>query len=87
MPVDSYTLAAFLAGKLPERERRSVSAALVTDPESRELLHMACEALAAAFQTDEQRHEFMRRIRTAPPTPQALRPDRSAHPAPHRKVA
>ena len=84
MPVDSYTLAAFLAGKLPERERRSVSAALVTDPESRELLHMACEALAASFQSDEQRNEFMRRIKTPSVSP---REDRPASPAPHRKVA
>jgi hypothetical protein len=84
MSVDSYTLAAFLAGQLPERERRSVSAALVLDPEARELLHMACEALAAAFQSDEQRNEFMRRIRTGP---SAARQDRPAEPAPHRKVA
>jgi len=84
MPVDSYTLAAFLAGKLPERERRTVSAALVMDPESRELLHMACEALAASFQSDEQRNEFMRRIKTPPVPP---REDRPAEQAPHRKVA
>lgn len=84
MSVDSYTLAAFLSGQLPERERRSVSAALVTDPEARELLHMACEAMAAAFQSDEQRNEFMRRIRTSPVHP---REDRPSEPARHRKVA
>lgn len=86
MSVDSYTLAAFLAGRLPERERRSVSAALVMDPEARELLHMACEALAAAFQSDEQREAFMQRIRRAPASPYQ-RADRPAEEAPHRKVA
>jgi hypothetical protein len=57
MKLDEYTLAAYLAGETPEEERATVAAALVQDEAAREVLHMACEALAAALQFGPvQRH-------------------------------
>jgi hypothetical protein len=87
MSVDEYTLAAFLSGELPERQRKSVAAALVFDEEAREVLHMACEALAAAFRSDEARAEYMQKVRVAPATPGVSDQDRPAHYSPNRRVA
>lgn len=49
-PMDEYTLAAFLAGTLPEDRRREVVAFLSENADARELLCMAHEALEAAQQ-------------------------------------
>jgi hypothetical protein len=46
--VDEHTLAAFLAGTLTETRRREVAAYLDGDPEARDVLRMASEALQAA---------------------------------------
>jgi hypothetical protein len=48
--MDEYTLAAFLAGTLPEDRRREVLAFLSENADARELLCMAHEALEAAQQ-------------------------------------
>jgi hypothetical protein len=85
MSVDDYTLAAFLSGDLPERERKTVAAALVFDQEAREVLHMACEALAAAFQSDETREDYLGRLRSAPSRPSIPAGDRPSHDS--RRVA
>ena len=46
--IDEYTLAAFLAGNLPEKERAQVLAYLAASEDARELLCMAQDALEAA---------------------------------------
>lgn len=51
--LDDYTLAAFLSDSLAPEARRSVVSRLLRDDDARDLLHMACEALAAAFQREE----------------------------------
>ncbi|MFQ5569320.1 MAG: hypothetical protein ACE5G0_06570, partial [Rhodothermales bacterium] len=48
--IDEYTLAAFLAGTLPEARRREVAAYLAENADARELLCMAQEALEASQQ-------------------------------------
>ncbi len=46
--LDDRTLAAYIEGNLSPEERAEVTAALVRDPDARELLAMAMQALAAA---------------------------------------
>lgn len=46
--LDDRTLAAYIAGSLSAEERAAVTSALVRDPEAREVLAMATQALAAA---------------------------------------
>lgn len=46
--IDESTLAAFMAGTLPPRQRREVAARLAEDPRMREVLSMAMRALDAA---------------------------------------
>ena len=45
--LDEHTLAAYLSNGLSKDERAAVTAALVRDPEARELLKMALHALRA----------------------------------------
>ena len=78
MPLDDYTLAAFLSGELPERERRTVAAALLNDRAAREVLHMACEALAVAFETPDGRQSIRERVGMAPARPRIAGFDRAA---------
>lgn len=87
MSVDEYTLAAFLSGDLPERERKTVAAALVFDQEAREILHMACEALASAFRSETTRADYLQRVRTAPSRASRPGADRTANENPARRVA
>jgi len=51
-PIDEYTLAAYIAGTLPEDERAEVAAYLAENADARELLQMAYEALEAARHGD-----------------------------------
>ena len=51
--VDEYTLAAFVAGTLSKDRREEVVAYLADNADTRELLHMACEALQAARIADD----------------------------------
>jgi anti-sigma factor RsiW len=44
-PLDQETLAAYISNTLPPEERAAVTRALVRDPESRELLAMAAQAI------------------------------------------
>ena len=81
MTVDDYTLAAFLSGELPERERRTVAAALLVDEEARTCLHMACEALAAVYAQGNTRRAFQDRVRAAPARPAIARGDREPKPS------
>ena len=68
MNLDDYTLAAYLSGEIDDEARHTVAAALVTDREAREILHLACEALAAALQHDPTRRHLERHAnRTARP--------------------
>ena len=46
--IDEYMFAAFLAGTLPEERRREVVEYLAVNPDAREVLHMAADALEAA---------------------------------------
>ncbi len=87
MSVDDYTLAAFLSGELPERERKTVAAALVFDQEAREVLHMACEALSAVFASEPARSEYMERLRSAPARPSRPVGDRPSVETRNRRVA
>ena len=84
MSVDDYTLAAFLAGELPERERRTVAASLVADQDAREILHMACEALSAAFTSESAREDFRLRASRPPARPKSQGRDRTPKLAPGR---
>lgn len=49
---DDYTLAAFMAGTLPESRRKEVAAYLARNANARELLHLAYEAMDASHQTE-----------------------------------
>lgn len=51
-PIDEYTLAAFMAGSLPEPRRREVVAFLSENADARELLCMAQEALDVAMEPE-----------------------------------
>lgn len=50
--IDEYTLAAFLAGTLPEARQQEVIEYLAANPDAREVLQMAAEALEAARSGD-----------------------------------
>ena len=75
--IDEYTLASFIAGTLSEKDREAVMMCLLTNEDARECLHMACEALAAARQTEPPPayEPFLPRV--AVPSP-AFRTDRPA---------
>lgn len=47
-PIDDYTLAAFIAGTLPEKRRAEVISYLAQNEEARELLRMAYQAMDVA---------------------------------------
>ncbi|QXD16450.1 hypothetical protein GQ464_005735 [Rhodocaloribacter litoris] len=85
-PIDDQTLAAFMAGTLPVHRRREVVAQLARDPELRELLQMACEALEAARQAEALPAASVRPL-TGPETGSPLRvvvPERPARKRPAR---
>lgn len=52
--VDEHALAAFLAGTLPNERRRDMIEYLAADPEARDVLQMAAEALEAARGTHQE---------------------------------
>lgn len=83
MPLDDYTLAAFLSGELSEDRRKTVAAALVEDAEARETLHLACLALAAALDTESGRDYLEDRASRAPARPGRRAWDRSPFGARH----
>jgi len=56
-PLDHETLAAYISNTLPPEERAAVTRALVRDPESRELLAMAAQAIG------EERNRLRDRLR------------------------
>lgn len=78
MTLDSYTLAAFLSGELPNASRPTVAAALVQDRDAREVLHMACEALAAAMEFESTRQHLTDRASRPVARPGRYSLDRSA---------
>ncbi|MBO6574539.1 MAG: hypothetical protein JJ896_03910 [Rhodothermales bacterium] len=77
MKLDEYTLAAYLAGELPTSARQTVAAELVQDYEAREILHLACEALAAALTHDPIRRHLEDHAARPPARPGLLAADRS----------
>jgi anti-sigma factor RsiW len=77
MKLDDYTLAAYLSGELSADRRPSVAAALIRDPDSCEVLHMACEALAEALRFESVRDHLSERA-TRPPARPGRR-DRPGH--------
>jgi hypothetical protein len=75
--MDEYTLAAFIAGTLPPDQRHEVIKYLTENPDARELLRMAHEALEASRQTDEfdeVAHTKVDRSLHRPPRRQDRRP-------------
>lgn len=80
--IDEYTLAAFIAGTLPEQRRSEVVAYLAENADARELLHMAYEALQASHVTEEAAPP--RPDEPAPPT--VREPDRGAVWRPARRL-
>jgi anti-sigma factor RsiW len=76
MTIDDYTLAAFISGELPEARRSTVAAALVQDRDAREVLHMACEALAAAMSFQSGRGYLEEHATRRPARPGRIRADR-----------
>ena len=76
-PIDDYTLAAFMAGTLPEQRRAEVIAYLANNADARELLKMACEAYEHT-ELDPAKGDAPRLPRKA---------DRETRPAVHRRFA
>ncbi|MFT4603837.1 MAG: hypothetical protein ACI9W4_000553 [Rhodothermales bacterium] len=86
MKLDEYTLAAYLAGETPDDERATVAAALVQDQAAREVLHMACEALAAALQFGPVRRHLEDQAARPPARPGRTASDRDAFKAPRGRA-
>ncbi|MFT5142312.1 MAG: anti-sigma factor RsiW [Rhodothermales bacterium] len=76
MKLDTNTLAAYLSGELPTDERQSIAVALVKDEAAREILHIACEALAAALQHDPVVDHLVLRASRPPARPNRFAIDR-----------
>lgn len=57
LPLDHDTLAAYISNTLPPEERAAVTRVLLRDPESRELLALAAQAIG------EERNKLRNRLR------------------------
>lgn len=78
MKLDEYTLAAYLSGEMPDTARQTVAAELIQDAAAREVLHMACEALAAAMLHEPIRQHLEDHASRPPARPGFLAEDRVA---------
>lgn len=81
--MDEYTLAAFIAGTLPPKQREEVIRYLTENADARELLQMAHDALEASRQTDEM-EELPRVTGDRPLQRPPRRADRRSVPAARR---